>query len=693
MATPDSLTPQDLRRKWLAASLALCLGTAVAYAGVLDSPFNYDDGLVVLHNPSIQTLDTYLWSTNIQYRHLFYLTFALNYHLGGEDPFGYHLFNLGVHLCVSLLVLALTFLTVDRGTPWGRAAAWRIACLAAFLFAFNPIQTEAVSYISGRASSLMALFYLASLLCFVRGTLRETPWPATVCWYSLCLVSGVAAILTKETAATFPLALFLYDLCFMRNERFKPFRWRLACVYLPVPAGILGLILVSPAIQHQVIHWLGRFNVGYGLQQVLVVPFAAKLVLFPINQVFDYEWPYATLSTDTLRVITSLAAVGGLAGTWLWLLKRFPPAAFGLAWYLLVIGPSNSFLPRMDLLSERNLYLPSYGLLFLLAVWVDRLGWAGDARARRQRLLALARGVLVLCLLVLLVHRNQVYASNITLWEDALEKNPGKPRIYHNLSHFYTREKQYDRAFIMLKKLAASRAKPYYRAYAYTNLGNIYTLWGDQANAEIAFRRAEKIYPEFPIVHFNMGVLYATKGMPEEAVAAFDRARRYQAVYEGRNLLPPELALYRARVLYELHRLKEAETEIKNYLASNPDHPEGRLLLAHILQESGRENEALSLYETVRNPPLARAEAQTALAHIYLQRGENTRALASLQRAVEAEPGRPSRRFELGRLLWEQRRNAEAAQHLKAALKLNPPPQMVMAIEHYLTRIEEQAGS
>ncbi|MCA9483425.1 MAG: hypothetical protein KC553_06820 [Nitrospina sp.] len=670
-------------------TLPLFAGVGAGYYQVLHSPFNFDDGLVVLNNETIRTLDHFFQTHTLHYRHLFYLTFAWNYHLGQEDPFGYHLFNIGVHLLACLPVFLIARVTVEKGMGRDAASALRVACVTTLAFALNPIQTEAVSYISGRTSSMMAMLYLFSLSGFILAELKSTRLAGRIGGYVLCVVCGGMALLSKETAVTLPASIFLYDLCFMRNAHFRPFKPRLLWIYAPILLALGGVVFKSANLQERIVTWLGRTNPGYALQQLTVIPFGAKMVLFPINQVFDYDWPYATLSTDTLRIVSSLGALALLGFIWYRLYRAWPLAAFGLGWFLIVLSPTNSFLPRMDLLSERNLYLPSFGLLLWGAGFADWVGFNPGRSPLFRKIAAACMAVTIACFAVLLVHRNAVYESNITLWEDALKKNPGKPRIYHNLSHFYTEAKDFENAFIMLKKLAASNATPYYRSYAHTNLGNIYALWGDMQNAEREFIQAVDIYPNLPSGHFNLGVLFATKGMDREANAAFDRARETRKFHPDKNLLPVKVALYKARVLFNLKRYAEAEREARLYLSEKPGNENGILLLGQILDANGKAGEAIALLQSVQGgSPQFLATVQASLAHLHIEQQDWNRAIGWLKRSVQTDPSNAPRQFALGRLMWRQQKNPAAARHLKQAIALQLDPASTLEAETLLTEIE-----
>ena len=115
-----------------------------------------------------------------QYRHLFYLSLAVNYNLGQLNPEGYHLFNLALHFFTAVTVLLIAFFTLESGTSVGSKAAVSISGIVAFLFALNPVHSETVTYISARASGMAAWFYLLSLLFFISGKLESFQTPFTL---------------------------------------------------------------------------------------------------------------------------------------------------------------------------------------------------------------------------------------------------------------------------------------------------------------------------------------------------------------------------------------------------------------------------------------------------------------------------------------------------------------------------------
>jgi hypothetical protein len=178
----------------LALCLILLVGVA-AYSNTFNVPFQFDDFGNITENPVMKNLDNFISSrTGYDFnprRYIGHLTFALNYHFGDLHTTGYHIVNLAIHLANAILVYFLVILTMqvignrqwamgkrqearDEGGPMANrqspiASSRLIALFAALLFVSHPIQTQAVTYIVQRLTSLAAFFYLLSVVAYVKG--------------------------------------------------------------------------------------------------------------------------------------------------------------------------------------------------------------------------------------------------------------------------------------------------------------------------------------------------------------------------------------------------------------------------------------------------------------------------------------------------------------------------------------------
>ena len=197
-------TPPQRSARWLGFALLVVL-IALAWANGLTGAFTYDDKVEVVGNRTIRTLEQ--WHAVLGYnasRPLVILTWALDWRLWGLDPLGYHVVNVAVHAVNAGLVFLL-------GEALCRRLALRqplvTALAAAAVWAVHPMNTEAVTYVTGRSESLCATFYLATVLCWMR-------WRRTRDGFQLLLALGafIMAAATKEVAATIPAALLVVEL-------------------------------------------------------------------------------------------------------------------------------------------------------------------------------------------------------------------------------------------------------------------------------------------------------------------------------------------------------------------------------------------------------------------------------------------------------------------------------------------------
>ena len=224
----------------LLAASAIIAVTVAAYWHSLDGEFMFDDRVWIVENPSIK----HLWplgdvllpadAAHVGGRPIVSLSLAVNYALGGLDVRGYHAVNLAIHICAALVLFGVVrrTLVLPRLIARFGEAATPLAAIVALIWAVHPIQTEAVSYVIQRAESLVGLFYLLTLYCFIRGATARATKPL---WYLACFVACLLGMATKEVMVTAPIVLLLYDRTFL-SDRFGS-RW----------PSVGGFILRRPA--------------------------------------------------------------------------------------------------------------------------------------------------------------------------------------------------------------------------------------------------------------------------------------------------------------------------------------------------------------------------------------------------------------------------------------------------------------
>src|SRR5512134_3139879 len=219
-AVGGTLLDRQAVHLFLLAVLALLI-----YSNSFHVPFVFDDEPSIKDNPLIRNLANFFSSgsgTAINPRRfLGYLSFALNYRFGGLDVTGYHVVNVAVHIANAFLVYLLVRLTFRTPALQGSALVPRrgfLALATASLFVAHPLQTQAVTYIVQRFTSLSTFFYLAALILYVRwrharegGGSHEGKATAA---YLGSLAAAVLAMHTKEIAFSLPLVVLLYEIFF-----------------------------------------------------------------------------------------------------------------------------------------------------------------------------------------------------------------------------------------------------------------------------------------------------------------------------------------------------------------------------------------------------------------------------------------------------------------------------------------------
>ena len=238
----------SLRRHLIAAGLIIALAL-IAYGNTLYSPFHFDDEPNITKNWQVQLSSPRQWGLFLTPGHLKSLraftvfTFALNYYVGGLDPFGFHVTNLLIHILSGLWLYGFLWLTFRLPSFRGAydSIAFPVSLLSSLLFIVHPIQIQAVTYIVQRHTSLATLCFLSSMTCYVRARLSfgAGRWG----WAAGSLLSGILALYSKENTLVLPVFIGLYEFLFFQEGKLKIGRKTLVSVLLG-----LGLFLLIALI-------------------------------------------------------------------------------------------------------------------------------------------------------------------------------------------------------------------------------------------------------------------------------------------------------------------------------------------------------------------------------------------------------------------------------------------------------------
>jgi tetratricopeptide (TPR) repeat protein len=414
--------PADGRANAWSWPLAAAIAAAVtaAYANSLSGSFQFDDWRVIVDEPAVANFPAW-WASMPAIRPLLKLSYALN-NAAGFGVVGFHAVNLGIHVANSLMIFALLArLALREGIEQHRARA--IALIGTVVFALHPVQTEAVTYISGRSTSFAAFFSLASLLAWIGGRDRGRGW---LLKFSVALFA--AALLVKETSAVVPLAILLWESYNLMPESRPAFRAPWAHVLVLVLA--LAVAASSSRYWHLLDTSLRARGIGVNLLTQADAVFYLLGQLVRIDRL-NADPALGIVSAWSAIVAMKAAALLLLLALGVFLLKRHAALSFGILWSFLWLAPTNSFIPRLDVVNDRQLYLAILGPAWI-AAWL--LG--SHLSLSRGTLMALTV-ILALSLGVATHHRNRVYADEIVFWEDVIRKAPANGRAFNNLGYAY----------------------------------------------------------------------------------------------------------------------------------------------------------------------------------------------------------------------------------------------------------------
>ena len=428
-----------MKREWRQPAL-LAAAVLIGYANSLFGAFQFDDYNVIVGSSPVHSLDAWLASLGSGLRPLLKLTYALNW-MASPAPAGFHVFNLLVHLVNAGLVYALAITFYERCMPQ-RDGQW-IAFATALMFALHPVHTEAVTYVSGRSSSLMTMFYLAALWTYARGTQAQKNKPLRLA--SLCLFALALAV--KESAMMLPFALLAWEWVYRTPWRTVASRqWPYWLV-----AGVAALALaMNPgysALMWNSVH-LRSLGDSFLTQLAGATVLLGKL-LWPAALNIDPDLPFINDASAMLLHVAGLVLLIALA----WRSRaRRPWISLGLMWAITHLLWLNTVFPRVDGVNERQLYWADWGLFLIVAAEIE---------IRLKRPLARASLALLACVLIAVtIARNEVYRSEISLWEDTVSKSPNKARAYNNLGYAYSLAGRDDEAGIAYRE--ALRLDPDY---------------------------------------------------------------------------------------------------------------------------------------------------------------------------------------------------------------------------------------
>ena len=534
----------------LAVTLIIIL-VWICYGTTLNNAWHFDDFPGIIENPNIHmesiSLDSVYHamfkskggeSTSKLYRPVSNISLALNWYWGRGRVQGYHLVNIILHILTAIslysLIRCLAMTPMLRLRIRNDLLSPQIALLAAAMWAIHPINTQAVTMVIQRMAVLAALFNTLGMLCYLKARQSNLPH-RRMQWWVLTILCYLAGIGSKENAVMLPAALVLVEILFFQGWKINDLSGR---VFFRLFIGailfsLLGFILMTLFVGDDPITAIAK---GYGrrpfsmIERVLTEP---RIIFLYISQLFYFHPKRFSLlhdvnvSTGLSAPWTTLPALSGIFALFflgIYLVRKQPILSFAILFYLINHIVESTIIP-LELIYEHRNYLPSMFIFWFIAIL---FGHALDFSLKRNRVLgAVVGGGIVLVLTSLgdaTYARNQVWATEGSLWSDTLAKAPNSARSYLNYAIYKEQQGDYRRSLVLYNK-SLTKNSPWpkeTRAVAYTNMGGIFFRFGQYEKAVELYRQAVKMRPEGIKERYNYALALIFAGRLDQALDAIE---------------------------------------------------------------------------------------------------------------------------------------------------------------------------
>jgi tetratricopeptide (TPR) repeat protein len=520
---------------------ALAAAALLVFLPALDCGFVYDDHADIrqVDNVFIPGGWMHMFSTASAqlYRPVKYLSYYLDNVLWGWNPAGWHLQSLLWHSANSALLFVLIC----------RLGASRLAAgVGALWFALHPIHTEAVVWISSRASLLSTTGVLVCLIGYLRW--RET---ARMPDLALLALGGLFGFFSKEDALMVIPLIAAYEVFQQPRTAIKVLLARRTLL----PLAMLGFLALAYLVPRQLILsgiQQGQWEAGYSgvlaTLPVILVTYLLQLI-FPLSMSVDQPVDYTAgfglefgLCTVVLALLFASCFLPRI-GTVRW--------RFSVCWFFVTLLPVMGLIPINQPRADRFLYLPSVSAAFLIAY-----GW--DALQKKsfiwQRIASTAAAVWLIAFAVYSMKAVAVWRNEDSLWQHAIRANPRSYRAYSNLAATAGNRGEHQKALELIEQ--SLTIKPDYpegmvtKAYALSALGKT-------NEAEQAYRTALASDPTNALWLYLLADHLARAGKLEAAEQNFDRVAELRPALIPARVAAGVLAL----------RMKKPEKAIAHWQA------------------------------------------------------------------------------------------------------------------------------
>lgn len=624
-------------QKQLICVLLLVLSSTGIYFNSLKGSFQFDDVPLISTQwiEDLESFNQFVKFSSFENRPALLWTYALNNSLGKNKEFGFHLFNLMLHIGVTLLIFFSILKTSSfqrnfkdtgnknsgEGNPTN---IWIFPFITALIFSLHPLNTDSVTYISSRSSVLATFFYLFSLYLFLNlfsPGKKKTPLANNLVLIPLVGATMYLSLASKLIAATLPLLMIFWYFVFIFPRNNREALWKMNWAYLLLLLIAIAVLFLSGDswlynAKDQGLQLYGQLP--YLLIQIKVIVFYyLRLFLFPFNLSIDSGMPFSSIDEDPLISLAMLIifalVVVAIKSRNIWLLV-------GTAWFFITLAPTSSFIPLNDLAVEHRTYLP-----MTLGVCMA-VGWGISCIHRIWRFGFLS--LIIIAFSLATVTRNSDWVSEISLWEDVARKKPSSSR-------------------------------------AHNNLGKAYFEKGDLTRASYHFEKSIANIPNYIQDKFNLKSAEEFLARNESPANSNNSNLRLAA-----ELVEPHYNL--ASIYLDQGKLGLAEKEYLKTLALRPHHSSAKIGLGSVYNKKGLYQKAEKFYRQAIDDKSSFPLAHLNLGEVYGKTGKISLAIVEWKKAIQQDPSLLPAHFNLGTAFMMGGKLDQAEIYLLKCIEMNP---------------------
>ena len=638
-----------MTKQALSAIFLISILGIICYANSFDNQFVWDDENLIVDNkyirnfsyiPHIFTSPLFNFSydkVHIFYRPIQVFSYLIDYSIWGLKPLGYHFTNVLLHILVALSVYWLISILYDDRV---------LSFLTGILFVAHPIHTEAVTYMSGRAESMSALFMLLCFILYIRyydlnriGT------------YFLMLIAYALALLCKEYSIILPALLLLYHYVFKKKLKTKGFLTVLSIAFI--------YILLRLTVLKSFLLYMPRYTT-FLFQRVpgffVAIATYVRLLFLPFGLHMEYGKKLFSFSNPTviLGLVISLPLL-----IYIFTKKKSDRVIFfSICWFFITLLPISNIYPVNAYMAEHWLYFPSIGFFLILAKGLSSI-------YRRKTF----RGFFIILMITLIVfysyltiRQNNYWREPLTFYKRTLQFAPDSARVYYNLGNEYNKLGNKQESVASYKK-AIKHKSDYVEAYY--NLAMVYGDIGEKDEAIASYEKAIEIDPTYAKAYNNLGNEYSDIGRKEEAIALYKKAIKLKPDYA-------EAYCNLGNVYGEIGNRNEAIISYKKSIECEPHYAKAYNNLGNINRELGNKDDAIASYKRAIEIKPDDAEVYYNLGNIYRELGSQQESVASYKKAIEHKPEYVEAYYNLGMVYGDIGEREEAINSYKKAIELSP---------------------